>query len=218
MQEKYHKFNSNVFTVTNGFDAELTEATIELETKFTLTHIGMMNTDRNPQMLWEVLSEIVNENAEFASDFELKLIGKVDSTVIDHISKNNLSEKVQIINYVSHGKVVEFQKKSQVLLLIVNNVPNAKGIVTGKIFEYLMAKRPILAIAPTNGDLAEILTETNAGFVVEFDDSITLKKTILDLYSEFKKGDLKVSSKNIEQFHRKGLTKKVAEVIKEIIK
>ena len=87
---------------------------------------------------------------------------------MNEISNCNLSNNVEIIDYVSHNKVIEFQKKSQVLLLIVNNVPSAKSIITGKIFEYLMVKRPILAIAPTNGDLAEIIEQTNSGVVVEF--------------------------------------------------
>jgi len=216
MKENFIKFNSNVITVTNGFDEVLSDVNVQLDPKFTMTHIGLMNADRNPKMLWEVLAEIIIENAEFAADFELKLIGKADASVINDISKHQLTKNVQIIDYVTHDKVVEFQKKSQVLLLIVNNVPSAKGIITGKIFEYLMAKRPILAIAPTNGDLAEIIKETNGGLVVDFEDKHTLKLAMLNLYVKFKQGNLKADSKNIAQFHRKELTKKVSELIYKI--
>ena len=121
-----------------------------------------------------------------------------------------------MIDYVSHNEVVEYQKKSQVLLLIVNNVPSSKGIITGKIFEYLMAKRPVMAIAPKNGDLAEIINNSNAGSVIEFNDKNALKNSILQLYSQFKNGDLIVASNNVNQYHRKELTKKVAEIIVEI--
>ena len=95
-------------------------------------------------------------------------------------------------------------------------MPSAKGIITGKIFEYLMAKRPILAIAPTSGDLAEILNNSNAGKVVGFNDEINLKNHILELYSQFKNGTLTINSKGINKFHRKELTKKVAEIINQI--
>ncbi|RXP63528.1 glycosyl transferase family 1 [Lutibacter sp. HS1-25] len=216
MKEKYDKFNSNVVTVTNGFDGEIDDVKVELDSKFTLTHIGLMNADRNSGMLWEVLAEICSENKDFKTDFQLKLIGKVDVSVLNEISKFELAENVEIINYMPHNKVVEFQKKSQVLLLVVNNVPSAKGIITGKIFEYLMAKRPILAIAPSNGDLAEIMEQTNAGMVVDFENAALLKKTIIDLYVKYKNGDLVVDSKNIEQFHRKQLTKKVAQIVLEL--
>ncbi len=216
MKEKYHQFNTNVVTVNNGFDTELNDTAISLDSKFTLTHIGLMNADRNPTMLWNVLAEIANEDVNFKKDFELKLIGKVDASISHDIVANSLSKNIQIIDYVSHNEVITYQKKSQVLLLIVNNVPGAKGIVTGKIFEYLMVKRPILAIAPLSGDLAEIINETNAGIVVEFNDRDSLKKTILEMYSKFKKGDLTVNSKNYGQYHRKELTKKVAELINRI--
>ena len=216
MNEKYRKFNKNTITITNGFDGKPNEGVKKLDSKFTLTHIGLMNADRNPKMLWEVLSEIIKENSAFKTDFNLKLIGKVDTAIINEISKNNLTKNVELINYVSHNEVVEFQKKSQVLLLIVNNVPSAKGIITGKIFEYLMAKRPILAIAPKNGDLSEIISKTNSGFVVNFNDRIQLKKTIVDLYSKFKENNLVVNSKNIKQYHRRELTKKVSEIINSI--
>ncbi|MFA5299801.1 MAG: glycosyltransferase [Lutibacter sp.] len=216
MREKFNKFNSNVVTVTNGFDGEISEIAVELDSKFTITHIGLMNADRNPKILWEVLSEIIAENKEFALDFELKLIGKADASVIDEITKNQLSKNVQIVDYMAHHKVVEFQKKSQVLLLLVNNVPSAKGIITGKIFEYLMAKRPIVAIAPLNGDVSEIINETNSGVVIDFEDKIGLKIAILELYAKFKQGNLSIESKNIAQFHRRELTKKVSELIYKI--
>jgi len=217
MNQKYSKFNKNVKTITNGFDGKIKGSEIKLDSEFTLTHIGLMNADRNPKILWEVLSEIINENIEFSNDFKLKLIGKVDDSIVHDISKYELTKNVEFINYVSHNKVIEFQKKAQVLLLIVNNVPSANQIITGKIFEYLMAKRPILAIAPINGDLAEIVNKTNSGFVIGFSERDQLKKTILDLYSRFKNEKLIVNSKNIEQFHRRELTKKVSEIINSII-
>jgi hypothetical protein len=73
-----------------------------------------------------------------------------------------------------------------------------------------------LAIAPQDGDLAEILNKTEAGVVVDFDDKNTLKSIILELYSKYKQGNLSVNSKNIEQFHRRELTKNIAEILKEL--
>jgi glycosyltransferase involved in cell wall biosynthesis len=218
MKANYTKFNKNIFTVTNGFDEEIVENAVELDLKFSITHIGLINADRNSEILWEVLAEICAENEVFKNDFQLKLIGKVDPSVKNEISKFQLENNVEVVNYVPHNEVVEFQRKSQVLLLLVNNVPSAKGIITGKIFEYLMAKRPILAIAPTNGDLAEIINQTNSGVVIDFDQRVLLKKAILELYTLYKNGNCTVKSHNIEQFHRKQLTKKVAELIHNIIK
>ena len=216
MNIKYSKISNNVITVTNGYDGDIVDNQTDLDLKFTLTHIGLMNADRNPSMLWEVLKELVKENQDFSNDFRLKLIGKVDACVVREITKTKLSKYVRIIDYMSHNQVIEYQRRSQVLLLIVNNVPSAKGIITGKIYEYLMAKRPILAIAPSSGDLKDIINSTHSGVVVDFEDRDSLKNTILELYSKFKKGKLTVESRNIRQYHRKELTEKVSEIIKDL--
>ncbi|MCF6346762.1 MAG: glycosyltransferase family 4 protein [Flavobacteriaceae bacterium] len=217
MKENYLKFNKNIEVITNGFDDNEEVKDVELDAKFSFVHIGMMNADRNPKTLWKVLSEILKENNAFANDFQLKLIGKCADEVLESIKNNGLISNVEMIDYLSHNKVIAFQKSAQVLLLAVNNVPSAKGIITGKIFEYLQANRPILAIAPTNGDLAEIISTTNSGNIVDFEDAETLKNTILEFYNAYKNNNLVVDSKEIEQYHRKNLTKQLTQVIKDII-
>jgi len=95
-------------------------------------------------------------------------------------------------------------------------VKQSKGILTGKLFEYLKAKRPILAIGPEDGDLSKILKDTNAGVVVDYDNEEKMLFEIQNLYQQFKKGILEVDSKNIAQFHRRALTKKLALIIKKV--
>ncbi len=213
MKENYLKFNKNIEVITNGFDDNEEVKDVELDAKFSFVHIGMMNADRNPKTLWKVLSEILKENNAFANDFQLKLIGKCADEVLKSIKNVGLISNVEMIDYLPHNKVIAFQKSAQVLLLAVNNVPSAKGIITGKIFEYLQANRPILAIAPTDGDLAEIINITNSGNIVNFDDAETLKNTVLELYSAYKNHNLVVNSKNIKRYHRKHLTEQLVEII-----
>ncbi len=217
MKEKFDKFNRNIHVISNGFDGDIAASEKELDKKFSITHIGLMNADRNPKILWEVLSEIKNENSEFAKDLEIKLIGEVAKEVKNYIADLKLEKNTKYITYVPHQKVIAYQKMAQVLLLAVNNVASAKGIITGKIFEYLQAKRPIVAIAPKDGDLAEIISKTNSGFVVDFDDKEKLKEVIKNYYHSYKNKILQIDSKNINQFHRKNLTKELADVIHSII-
>ena len=216
MKQNFKKFNKNIHIISNGFDGELSNNKNELDMNFTITHIGMMNADRNPKILWEVLAELVNENEDFVSDLQIKLIGKSANEVHQSILENNLEKHISFIDYLPHKEVMDYQKSAQVLLLAVNNVPSANGIITGKIFEYLQAKRPILAIAPSDGDLAEIINKTNSGRVIDFDDKEKLKNTILDFYKKYRDGDLNIESKNIEQYHRKNLTRQLSDVIKNI--
>ena len=217
MKANYEAFSKNIHVVTNGYDSEEnTNNQTVLDSKFSITHIGLMNADRNPKILWKALAELSEENIDFKKDLEIKLIGKLSDDVTNDLKKYQF-KNVSQINYVPHKEVQQYQRNSQVLLLAVNNVPSAKGIITGKIFEYLQAKRPILAIGPEDGDLAEILAQTNAGIVVDFNEKERLKKAISDLYKKYKQNSLTVSSINIEQYHRKELTKQLSVILKQVV-
>ena len=215
MKKNYLKFNKNIEVLTNGFDGDLNTTKVILDKKFTLVHVGMLNADRNPKILWKVLSELIVENENFANDFQLKLIGKLAKEVTQSIEKHQLATVVKNIDYLPHKEVISHQKSAQILLIAVNKVPSAKGILTGKIFEYLQANRPIIAIAPTDGDLAEIIQATNSGISIGFDDEVKLKKSILELYNAYKNANLVIDSKGVEQYHRKELTNKLALIIKK---
>ncbi len=214
MQKKYLHLNKNTVVITNGYDDFKSETeVITKDQKFSLLHIGMLNSDRNHNMLWRVLAELCFEIEGFKADLQIKLIGKVCSETLAEINDKQLQKNIIHLDYVKHQEVFKHQKAAQVLLLLINNVPSAKGIITGKIFEYLQAKRPILAIAPTDGDLAEIINSTQAGSVVDFNDAEKLKKTILSLYIKYKNNTLVLCPKNIEQYHRKKLTEKLVEIL-----
>ena len=215
MKRSFQKYTQKIKVVTNGYDFEEDKSKGLLDSKFSITHIGLMNSDRNPKTLWKVLKELICENKQFAEDLEIKLIGKIAKEVNEELKSYNF-KNITKIDYVPHSEIVKYQKSTQVLLLAVNKVPSAKGIITGKIFEYLQANRPILAIGPEDGDLAEILRKTNSGVVVDFDDEVTLKLKIQEMYTKFKEGNLAVKSINITQYHRKELTQQVSQIIKEI--
>ena len=213
----YKKISKNVEVITNGYDTVSSESKIPLDTTFSLVHIGLMNADRNHQILWQALQEICTENPDFKNDLELKFIGALAKGVTKDIEKYKLQNNTTFIDYVPHHEVLHYQQSAQVLLLAVNKVPSAKGIITGKIFEYLQANRPILAIAPIDGDLNEIIKNTKTGVVVGFDDIEKVKKVLSQFYSDFKNKKLEVSGRGIEQYHRKELTKKLAGIINRLV-
>ena len=216
MKDKFLKHTNRIEVLTNGFDTIETSLTQELDEKFSITHVGLMNSDRNPTILWKVLNEISNTNLNFKNDLRIKLIGKLDDAVIQDLKVFD-HNTIETIPYLDHKDISKYQASSQVLLLSINEVPSAKGIITGKIFEYLQAKRPILAIGPEDGDAAMILKNTNAGTIVGFKNKTALKATILNLYKDYKEGVLFVKSVNIEQYHRKNITSQLAEVIKKVV-
>ena len=210
--KRLHKRHYDV--ITNGFDNDDLQTTdIHLDKKFSIAHIGTMPKTRNPEALWKVLYVLVKENYQFASDLEIKLVGRVDYTVIQMLKQYNLLNYLNKIEYLPHDKVINIQQQSQILLLLLNDTPNAKMILTGKFFEYLSAQRPILCIGPTDGDAAKILNETKSGYISDFKDEEKLKNNILELYSKYKDGISLFESTGIQKYSRKNLTRELAELM-----
>lgn len=197
--------------ITNGFDAEdISKEELQKDKKFSIAHIGTLVKDRNPEILWTVLRELVKTDLEFRKQLEIKLVGKVDFFVKEQIKKYGLDKYVRWIEYLPHAEVIEEQRKSKVLLLLVNNTKNAKGILTGKFFEYMASDAPILAIGPVDGDLAKIMRETNTGLISDFNDGETLKKNIL---AWFKGGTMGRNEGAVQKYSRYELTRKLCGIL-----
>ena len=168
------------------------------------------------QSVWKVLGEMIKESKDFEKDLNVKLIGKCAQEVYRSVEEFELHEQVEYVNYMPHEEVLKYQRSSQVLLLSVNKVPSAKSIITGKVFEYMQSKRPIIGIGTVDGDLSLIMKKTKAGVVVDFDDASSLKSLINELYIKFKDDKLEVESIDVDRYHRKNLTKNLVEILKNI--
>ena len=197
-----------VNVITNGYDAsDLQNDAVDTDMKFSISHIGTLSKSRNPVQLWKALAELVKEEKLFADSLEIKLAGKVDFHIKQSLNECGLEKHVHYIDYIPHDEVAKLQQQSQVLLLILNDTPNAKGILTGKLFEYMAALRPILCIGRRDGDAAVIINETKCGEVCEYADHEKMKETVKKYFNRYKEGTLASSAQFIEQYSRAALTK-----------
>ena len=204
--------NKPIEVITNGYDIEKIEPQ-PLDKKFTLAHIGSLLSERNPIILWQVLSELVNDVPDFASHFELKLIGTVSQEILDTLNSYNLKKLVNYIGYLSHREAIAHQRKSQVLLLIEINSKDTMSIIPGKLFEYMVSERPILAIGPRGSDFAEIITNTNTGVFFDYGEKDKLKSVILTYYNQFLEGKLKSHAVGLQKYSRKNLTEQLSKLL-----
>ena len=198
--------------ITNGYDTE-NVAPQKLDTKFTLAHIGSFLSERNPLILWESLVELLAEIPDFKNQLEIKLMGAVSQEVLDTITRFGLNDYLNNLGYVSHDEAVAHQRKSQVLLLIEIDSEDTKSIIPGKLFEYMVSGRPIIAIGPKDSDFAEIITSTNTGVFFEYDKKQQLKATILAYYQQFLDGKLQSNPVGLQKYSRKSLTKELATLL-----
>jgi glycosyltransferase involved in cell wall biosynthesis len=219
LKGEFKKSSKNVKVVTNGFDNEvLTDNKNQLDRKFSISYIGLLPKQSNPDLFFKVLKTLTEKDKDFKKDLQVNFVGDIAKEVISTVKKYQLEDYVSFKGYVSHDEAIKIQQKSQVLLLLIPNVKSNKGILTGKLFEYITTKRPILAFGPEGGDLDEILNNTNTGSIVNYDDEHKISAEVLGYYSLYKKNELKAESTGIMRFHRKELTKQMSKILKELTK
>ncbi|AYZ38095.1 glycosyl transferase family 1 [Chryseobacterium indologenes] len=214
--ENFRKAGAHAICITNGFDESDSQKTVKAQIQnkaFTLSYIGVLEQLRNPENLWKALDELVQENTEFAQHFNLKFVGRIDDKILHVIEKSGLKNHILNLGYLSHGKAVEEMQNSEMLL--ITNFPNesSKGIIPGKIFEYLASGKQILSFGPSGADVSKILEETNAGKHFSYDDSEAVKRFILEKFNLWKNGNLHENTQSIEQFSRKNLTQQLTTIL-----
>ena len=172
-----------------------------------------MLTGRNPLGFWKAVQELLSENELFKDALHIQLAGVVGEEVLQSIKDFGLTDYVEQLGYLPHDKVLETQQKSQLLLLLEIDSKETKGIIPGKLFEYLNAKRPILAIGPQGWEAGAMVVDHKAGTFCLHNDVATLKTVLLEAFHQYEKGTLGCNSEGVEQYHRRALTESLAKFI-----
>ncbi|MBP6183084.1 glycosyltransferase family 4 protein [Flavobacterium sp.] len=198
--------------ITNGYDLEQVSKK-PLDEKFTLAHIGSLLSARNPIILWKALQELILENEAFKLQFQLKLIGAVSNEVLQSIAEFGLNNHLNYLGYLPHDEAIIEQRSSQVLLLIEIDSEETKCIIPGKLFEYMVSERPIIAIGPENADFAQIIKETNTGTFFTYYELESLKTQIQLCFEQYQQNNLKVFPVGLQQYSRKALSEKLSKLL-----
>ena len=198
--------------ITNGFDDESIPKT-KLDLSFTISHIGSLLSDRNPTVLWEAIAELATEHADLKDALRIKLVGKVSEDVEISIRRAGLGDHLELVGYVSHKDALRLQREARLLLLIEIDAEITRGIIPGKIFEYLAAERPILGIGPRDADVAKIITDTNSGTYCLYIDKEKIKSFILNEFTSPISSNTLTNRKIISKYHRKTLTSQLSNIL-----
>ncbi len=206
------KTQKPIAVITNGYDIT-NVGKITLDKKFTLAHIGSFLSNRNPRVLWKAIKELRNENEAFRAVFELKLIGKVSDDILETLKEFNLLECTDNRGYVDNQEALIQMRASQVLLLVEIDSEDTKGIIPGKLFEYMAAERPILGIGPEGADFFSIITETNVGQNSLYSEKEKIRAILLEYFEKYQQNNLKIHGMGLQYYSRKRLTEKLAHLI-----
>jgi len=209
--------DKKVFVVTNGFEPEIVNIPpAPLSKKFTITYTGQIyDGGRDPEKILICLRELIDEKEINPIDLELNFYGPKKNWLDKKIADYQLSEIAKQYGVISRKKAIKKQRESQILLKFNWEKPSHKGAYSGKIFEYLAARRPILATGGFSGDVTEeLLKKTKAGIFAPTKEDI--KRALKNFYSQYKKygkvlynGDLEEVSK----YNYKEIAKKFSEIL-----
>lgn len=206
--------------LSNGYDgADFEGLTADPPSdKLVITYTGSLYGHRNPETLLQALAELLTELPELRQKLQLTFVGRIGGFIEQMLRQPTFEGMVQIVPYVPHQQSIQYLLASHVLLLIIDDAPANKGILTGKLFEYLGARKPILALAP-EGDAAELIRATNAGIVVHPSDVPQIKAALLDRYQRWQRKALtndNLDEAKVRAFDRRELTRRLGEVLDEV--
>lgn len=199
--------------IYNGFDTPTTTflQKVTPNKKLTFIYTGTFYGTRNPKLLLQAISSIILEKPAFLNYLNIHFIGKSDFDILAESEKLKISNVIHHTRNMARTDIDLIYAQTDVLILIIPK--NQSHILTSKIFDYLNTQKSILAIIP-NGEAREILQKSNLGFFADPDSPKDIKNQILHLYHLWQTGKLvvKPNVEYIKQFHRRNLTKQLAEV------
>ncbi len=175
-----------MLTIANGCDfddfAGLEYARAD---RFRITHTGSFFGKRDPKPFLQALADSGLE------DVTVRFVGDFRPGDREFMTGLGLADRVELVDYVPRRRSLELQRESEVLLLLIPEAAGrGRGVLSGKVFEYIAAERPILAVVPPDGAAAKLLRDTGAGEVVAPEDVDGIRAALVDLHARWRDGRL----------------------------
>ncbi|CAN5621916.1 glycosyltransferase [soil metagenome] len=189
----------HVEVVQNGYDQEdfqHVDAGSDGEGLFTLTHVGSLYEDRNPTALWKAIVNLKGRG--LVSRLRLRLVGGSSEMSRNMLRTYGLEDIAEVVPYAPHDDAIRYMQHAQLLLLTIESFGADRGMITGKMYEYLASGRPILGIGPADGDAAKLLHEASAGSMLGRDDVDGIAAFLLDQYQSWSRGRTTEGAKSAE--------------------
>ncbi len=201
--------------IPNGFDpADFPDIKYKPNDIFTITYTGSLYGRRNPESLFKALENLMNAGIVKSNEFKIRLIGRFGNEIHQMIENTFIRNQIEVLSYLPHNESLVHLMKSDALLLIVDESKESDEIVPGKVYEYLGTNRPILAIGPTNGAVAKLLYETQAGLVAHQSEIDKIGNNFLNLFNLWlNKTKFEPNLDEIAKYSRKEHTRQLSEIL-----
>lgn len=208
--------------LSNGFDAADFEgvAPVAGDDKITITYVGSMYGARNPEYFLQALEALYEQQPETVNQLRVRLVGRVGEPIAARIRSSSVHHVFELIPYVSHREALAYLLGSDVSLLIIDDTPANSGILTGKVYEYIGAGKPILALAP-EGEAAELIRSHHLGWVAPPKHVPAIQAILQEILVTISRIESRVmvhGNSNRAAFERRHQTGELAKILDEMIK
>lgn len=204
-----------IVCVTNGYDPEdFTGEAGPIRDRFTITYTGTLYTGkRDPSMLFSVVARLIHEGKILRDRVEIRFFGCDEEWLFEEVKSHGLNDVVSIQGLVPRRDVLALQRESHLLLLLLWDNEKEEDICPGKLYEYLGARRPIIAIGGPGSAVRRLLVATNAGSFAS--DQEMLRRSILSYYEEYKSTGSVANycTSAVERYSYRAITKQYAELL-----
>lgn len=206
-----------VFSIPNGFDDDEVQYS-PLTDQFTITYTGVLYQGmRDPEPLLVALRNLIRAGTIDSSVTRIRFLGPPQEWLEQEIKRHDLTEVVHQYGVLPRDSALAMQRESQVLLLLNWNHPAEAGVYTGKVFEYLAAQRPIIAVGGPRSVVTELMQETGAGIHASSVEEI--ERVLLGYYSEYEsRGRVGYggSPERLSKYSHKEMARKFARLLDEL--
>ena len=204
-----------VLTIANGSDFDdFAGLEHHASDRFRITHTGSFFGKRSPRPFLEALARSGLE------DVVARFVGDFRSADREWAEGLGLGDRLELIPYVPRRRSLELQRDSEALLLLIPEAAGrGKGVLSGKVFEYLAAERPVLAVVPPDGAAAGLIRETGAGVVAPPEDVDAIAAALGELHGRWREGQLNgtpLSDAWREQLSRESRVEELADLVREL--
>jgi glycosyltransferase involved in cell wall biosynthesis len=206
-----------ISVIPNGFDTDdfKNKAPVETQNEFIIAYTGTIADSYNPRVFFDALKNVTGRIADIK--LRIRFVGNLSSAIHLYIKKLGFEKYLEAIPAVSHEDSIDYLLQSTILLLVIPEVKNDKGILTGKLFEYLASGKPIICIGPKDGEAAEIISECDAGKTFDRNDAEELSRFLETLILKWTgEKSLKAGNKNCNRFSRYEQAKELEKIINEV--
>ena len=200
----------------NGFDPEdYAGDGARASEKFVIGYFGAVHSHRDPRPVFAALDRLADGPDVCLDDLRVVFYGPRPQRVAALASGFRCARLIECHGLVGHAEMVRLMSRASVLLVLA--CAAGQGVLTGKLFEYLGARRPILAV-PSDGDgIDALLDETQAGVSCSSVDEIA--ERLLAWYREWRtSGRLECRAREaaIGKYSRRRQAGKLAELLDHV--